>query len=111
MWEKDKLLVMRNFSFSLSIFQSLVMQTHKNQGLFGKGLINSVPNDKFLDWSKLKAFADNKINATLRQKLLLGWVDNIVGKGENAAQQHFLLFLQWFEKALYLGSLKVGIVW
>ena len=25
--------------------------------------INSLPKDKFLDWSKLKAFADDKINA------------------------------------------------
>ena len=27
-------------------------------------LFNPLPNDKFLDWSKFKAFADNKINAT-----------------------------------------------
>ena len=27
-----------NFSFSLSVFKSLVQQTRKNQGLFGKGL-------------------------------------------------------------------------
>ena len=26
--------------------------------------LNSLPNDKFSDWSKLKAFADNKINTT-----------------------------------------------
>ena len=26
--------------------------------------VNSLPNDKFLDWSKLKAFADDKRNAT-----------------------------------------------
>ena len=25
---------------------------------------NSLPNDKILDWSKLKAFADDKINET-----------------------------------------------
>ena len=24
--------------------------------------INTLPNDKILDWSKLKAFADDKIN-------------------------------------------------
>ena len=37
-WEKEKLLVTSNFSFSCSVFKRLVMQTHKNQGLFGKGL-------------------------------------------------------------------------
>ena len=27
-------------------------------------------------------------------------VENIVGKGENAGNQHFLLFLQYFQKTL-----------
>ena len=35
---KEKLVVMSNFSFSRSVFKRLVMQTCKNQGLFGKGL-------------------------------------------------------------------------
>ena len=26
--------------------------------------LNPLPNNKFLDWSKLKAFADDKINVT-----------------------------------------------
>ena len=34
-----------------------------------------------------------------------------VGKGENAGYQHFLLFLQCFQKASFPGSLKVRIVW
>ena len=38
-------------------------------------------------------------------------VENIVGKGENADYQHFLLFPQCFQKAFDSGSLKVGIVW
>ena len=38
-------------------------------------------------------------------------VENIVGKGENAGNQHFLLFPQCFQKISVLGSLKVGIVW
>ena len=36
--EKEKLLVTSNFSFSLSAFKRLVLQTRKNKGLFGKGL-------------------------------------------------------------------------
>ena len=39
MWEKEKLLVTSNFSFSHNVFKRLVLQTRKNQGLFGKGLI------------------------------------------------------------------------
>ena len=34
-------------------------------GISDKGLtLNSLPNDKFSKWSKLKAFADDKINGT-----------------------------------------------
>ena len=38
LWEKEKLLVTSNFSFSHGVFKRLVLQTCKNQGLFGKGL-------------------------------------------------------------------------
>ena len=38
-------------------------------------------------------------------------VENIVGKGENAGYQHFLLFPQYFQKASFSSSLKVGSVW
>ena len=38
-------------------------------------------------------------------------VENILGKGENAINQHFLLFPKCFQKPLPSGSLKVGIVW
>ena len=40
LWEKEKLLVTSNFSFSRSVFKRLVLQTLKNQGLFGKGLMS-----------------------------------------------------------------------
>ena len=39
LWEKEKLLVKSNFSFSHSVFKRLVLHTRKNQGLFGKGLM------------------------------------------------------------------------
>ena len=74
-------------------------------------MFNSLPNDKILDWSKLKAFADDQINVTEKRKFGLGRVENIAGKGENAGYQHFLLFPQFFQKPHVLGLLKVGIVW
>ena len=72
---------------------------------------NPLPNDKILHWSELKAFADNKMKVT--ESLKFDWerVENIVGKGENASYQHFLLFSQCFVKASFSGSLKVGTVW
>ena len=33
-------------------------------------VLNSLPKDKILDWSKLKEFADDKINVTENLKLL-----------------------------------------
>ena len=36
--EKEKLLVRSNFFFSFSVFKRLVLQKHKNQGLFEKGI-------------------------------------------------------------------------
>ena len=78
----------------------------------------SLPNDNLFDWTKFKAFADDKLNVakiiiffplflTMFQK---GWVENIVGKGENAGHQHFLLFPQCFQMAFSSGSLKVKTV-
>ena len=60
---------------------------------------NSLPNDKILDLSKLKAFADGNLYVNHKLKFGLGRVENIVGKGENAGYQHFLLFPQCFQKA------------
>ena len=69
-------------------------------------VFNSLPNDKILDWSKLKAFADNKINAAKQQAFFVGWIDNIVGKDEKTGYQDFLLFQHCYQKAPFLGSLK-----
>ena len=47
---------------------------------------------KLKNFSKLKAFADNKSNVTQNMIFVLGRVENIVEKGENAGYKHFLLF-------------------
>ena len=57
---------------------------------------NSLPYEINFDMSKLNAFADDEIK--LKMKFVLGRVENIVGKGENAGYQHFLLFPQCFRK-------------
>ena len=40
MWEKEKLLVMSNFSFSHNIFKHCLLLMHQNEYLWGKGLIS-----------------------------------------------------------------------
>ena len=51
-------------------------------------------SDKILDMSK--------INVTQTLKFALGRVENIVGKGENAGFQHFLLVPQYFQELTFV---------
>ena len=59
---------------------------------------NFLPNDKNLRYSKLKAFVDDELKMPQIVKTLLDREENMVGKGENAGDQHFLLFPQCFLK-------------
>ena len=65
----------------------------------------------FVDWTRLKAFAENKLNAGKIKISVFEREENIVGKGENAGHQHFLLFPQCLLKPCLSGSLKVWIDW
>ena len=69
-------------------------------------LLNSLPNIKILDWSRFKAFAEDKISVTQKFEFVYGRAENIVGKGENAGYQYFLLFSQCFQNASLLGVVK-----
>ena len=66
--------------------------------------VNTLPNDKSLNLSKLKAYADEKLNILQMIEFVFDRIENIVGKGENAGDQHFLLFLQCFRKAFLSRS-------
>ena len=67
---------------------------------------DSSPNDKTFDATKLKAFADDKINIAQMMISIFDMLENILGKGENAGYQHFLLFPQCLQKASFLGVAK-----
>ena len=60
----------------------------------------TVPNNKNLYWSKLKVFAENKMNMTQKFKLMI-----FFDKG----RKH--LFPLCFQKISLSKSFKVGIVW
>ena len=59
----------------------------------------SLPDNNFLEWSQLKAFAEKNIKVTEKLKTVLEKVENFLGTGENASYQHFLLFPQCLKKA------------
>ena len=65
---------------------------------------------KFQTCPNSQHFADDNIIVTQKLKLTFGRIENIVGKGENAGNQHFLLFPQCFQKLSFPEVLEVGIV-
>ena len=73
-------------------------------------MFKSLPNVKSLNGSKVKSFADNKINVNEKLKCWFEKGRKHCGKGENAGYQCFLLFLQCFLKPSISGLVKVGIV-
>ena len=74
-----------------------------------KRVFKSLPNNKILDGTKLKTFANDKINVTEKLKFDLVRVENIVAKGENAA---FSPFPTMFSKGFFHMVIKiVVIVW
>ena len=68
--------------------------------------LNSLPNDKILELTKLKAFADDKFNVSKMMRSVSNREENIVGKGENAGNQHFLLFPTMFSNAFFYREVK-----
>ena len=66
-----------------------------------KTLFDSLPNDKILDWYKLKALADDEIIVTPKLKFVLRSIENIVGKGEMLVSSTFSFTHNVF-KAIFL---------
>ena len=73
-------------------------------------VFNPLPNNKTLEMTALKAFADDKLKVAKMMISLFDRVENTVGKGENAGYQHFPFFPPCFQKPSSLGPLKVGIM-
>ena len=110
----QKLLILASIGYIIqATTKNYLLPNHINpfQKYLCHKTFNSLPNDKILDLFKFTAFAVDKIILTQKLKFVLGRVENIVGKGENAGYQHFLLFPQCFQKASFSGSFKAGIVW
>ena len=88
-WDKEKLLITSNFPLSHSVFKSLVLQTRKKQGLFGKGLKDGfyLPVSKrlILEPFKLKASLHNKFKCGTNTLLLcFDSIENIMENGETS---------------------------
>ena len=71
---------------------------------------NPLPDDKILDSSKLKEFADNNFRFDENGRKLSKQVENTVGKEKIARYEQFLLFPQCFQKTCFPGASKGVIV-
>ena len=65
-------------------------------------MINLFPDDKVLDWSKLKQIADDILKVYLKWKISTIYGRNIVRKGEIACNMQFLLFSHVFLSCISL---------
>ena len=54
----------------------------------------------------MRGFADDNLRVTQCVQFCFDKFENIAGKGENAANQHFLLFPQCFQTDLFIGDVK-----
>ena len=70
-----------------------------------------LPDDKILDYSKLKQFVDDYFIFDENSRKFSKQVEKTVGKGEIARCVQFLLFPQCFQKACLPGASIGIIVW
>ena len=75
-----------------------------NRGKHVSFLFNPLPDNKVLDWSKLKQSADNNFEFDVNSRKFSKLVKNTVGKGEIAHYKQFLLFPQCFQELSHYGN-------
>ena len=73
-------------------------------------VFNPFPNDKYLDSSKLKEFADDNFKFDENGRKFLYLVENTVRKGEIACYKQFLFFPQCFQNTCTADTSKPGLV-
>ena len=90
--------MVQNLVSCVNTYKLLIEYKIRDKYVDWKFLINSLPNNKILDRTRMKAFAEHKINVIQKLKFALRRVESIVGKRENAGYQHFLVFPRCFRK-------------
>ena len=87
------------------------MMHYTKQPITWSLILNPLPDDKILDWSKLKQFADGNFKFDENSRKFSKRVENTVSKGETVHYKQFLLYPQCFQKACFPEVSKVVIVW
>ena len=101
LWEKEKMLVTSIFSFSHNVFyqRKFAARTKlSSANAFNWDKAKNVSFSKGFNkrmrypWATIESLPHNPVSSTVKQRTF----ENIVGKGANAGDQHFLLFSQCF---------------
>ena len=96
---KEEIAHCEQFLLFPQCFQKTYLQSHKNQGLFGKGL------------KALKEFADDNFTFHTNARNFSEQLQTNVGKGQIALCEQFLLFSLCFQKTYLQIHKKLGLVW
>ena len=72
-------------------------------------LFNPLPDEKILDWFKLKHSADDNIEFDLNSRKFSKLVENTVGKGEIALYEQFSFSHSVFKRFVSQGHQKVSL--
>ena len=100
---------------NLKIFDAAICQTTGFQTVFrnwrhlqttNRMQLNSLPNDNILDWSKFKAFADDKINVTKNNEIYFGKGRKHCGKRKKCWLPAFSPFPTMFSKGSFFRVVK-----
>ena len=89
-------------SLSLPLYPPSTISNHIS-------LFHSFPHDNILDQTKLKAFADDKLNVTKMIISVFDRVENIVRKGEIACRSSFSFSHNVFKRLLFQTCQKVSM--
>ena len=96
LWEKEKLLVTSNFSFSRSVFKRLVSQERQKVSLCGNGLTPSFAQGQNFNLIQIQRACRRQLDSCSIAEMCLHLVEKIVGRAVNVGLQHFIYFLQCF---------------
>ena len=110
LWEKEKLLVPSNFSFSHNVFHNYISILHQNAALCGNGILTHYQTTNFR-LVQTERVCRRQFQIWRKWKKVIQTGKNTVGKGEIACYEQFLLFLPCFQKACFPGASKGVIVW
>ena len=107
---KFSTLLKTNFNFSVKFILSSAISFNLNKSKnLSFGRFNSLQNNKILHQSKLKTFADDKLNVTQMIITVFDRVENIVGKGEVVCTSKFSFSNYVFKRLLSQTRQKVSL--